>query len=195
MPSRSSQARNHLSVHLACAWVRGVTSYGRQGCPCDPTEPWPRCDVSRLVDLCEVCARGTAGGVTRFSWLACQSCRTVEKALQEALGVRVLPVGRHSLMNGVGLQVAQAPASEVAEFTVDFEGLAASWHRLSEWGRAEALRLAATVDGEDPDVPLATWQERFPASLASSVNAYERYLRMPLPDTVCERLLSDGRHR
>ncbi len=189
MPESPSHARSQLGVHLPCAWVRGATSYGRQGCPCDPAEPWRGCDVSRAVDLCEVCARGTAGGTTRFSWLGCQSCRAVEKALQEALGVRVLPLGRHSIMNGVALRVAQAPASDVAAFAVDFEGLAGSWHRLSEWGHAEARRLAATVDGESADVPLAEWEKRLPASLAASVDAYERFLQMPLPDAVRAPLL------
>jgi hypothetical protein len=109
-----------LSVHLPCVHLRGWA--GRdQGCPCEPSEPWPGCDVSRAQELCLVCARGTAGGTTRWSWLACTSCRAVERSLQAWLGMRVLPLGRHSIMNGVALAVAEASPEDAQAFGVRFE--------------------------------------------------------------------------
>jgi len=153
-----------------------------QGCPCEPSEPWPDCDVSRAKDLCLVCARGTAGGTTRWSWLACGNCRAVEKGLQEWLGIRVLPLGRHSIMNGVALRVAQASQEEADAFAVRFEGLSLGWDGLYDWGHAEARRLADAVVHGKPDVPLMVWQRTYPATVTASVDAYERFLGTPLPD-------------
>lgn len=182
-----------LTVHLPCARLRGWAGQV-QGCPCEPSEPWPDCDVSRAQDLCLVCARGTAGGTTRWSWLACEHCRTVEKALQGWLGIRILPLGRHSLLNGVALRVAQASSEEADAFAVAFEGLSLGWDTLFEWGDAEARRLADALVDADPDVPLRVWQTTCPPSLTASIDAYERILGTPLPDTLREQLLSDVAH-
>ncbi len=183
-----------LSVHLPCARLRGWAGR-RQGCPCEPSEPWPDCDVSRAQDLCLVCARGTAGGTTRWSWLACASCRSVEKALQDWLGIRVLPLGRHSLMNGVGLRVAEASEGEVDAFAVRLEGLGLGWDRLFDWGAAEARRLADSLVGVGPDLPLAAWQAAFPPSTTASLDAYERILETPLPALLRARLIEPGEQR
>lgn len=177
--------RRTLTVHLPCARVRGGTKYGLQGCPCQPAPRWEGCDVSRAVDLCAVCARGTAGGVSRWAWLGCASCRSVEKALQGWLGMRVLPLGRHSIMNGTGLRVAEATSEEVDAFAVHLDGLSVGWDRLSAWGKAEVGRLAGELPHPDPDVPLPMWQQTFTPSWRSSVDAYERLLSTPLPGTLC----------
>lgn len=182
-----------LTVHLPCARLRGWAGQV-QGCPCEPSEPWPDCDVSRAQDLCLVCARGTAGATTRWSWLACEHCRRVEKALQGWLGIRILPLGRHSLLNGVALRVAQASSEEADAFAVAFEGLSLGWDTLFEWGDAEARRLADALVGADSDVPLRVWQTTCPPSLTASIDAYERILGTPLPDTLRQQLLSDVAH-
>ena len=74
--------RPQLTVHLPCVHLRGWADRV-QGCPCEPADSWPGCDASRALDLCLVAARGTAGGVTRWSWLACTHCRSVDRALQD----------------------------------------------------------------------------------------------------------------
>jgi hypothetical protein len=118
----------------------------------------------------------------------------VEQALRGWLGIRVLPLGRHSLLNGVGLRVAEASAEQADAFAVQFEGLSLGWDTLFDWGHAEARRLADALVDDAPDVPLTKWQRAYPPSLAASVDAYERILRTPLPDALRERLVSDARH-
>src|SRR4051794_25567038 len=63
-------------VHVTCAGIRGpvpsVDDDGKspstrrlwQSCVCED-EPvrWRACDVSRVVELCQLCVRGTAGGM------------------------------------------------------------------------------------------------------------------------------------
>jgi len=175
-----------LTVHLPCGSLRGGTFYGPQGCPCAPTEPWPGCDVSRITDLCQVCARGTAGSVTRWSYLGCLHCRAVEHALQAWLGIRVLPLGRHSLMNGVGRRVASGPSTDADTdaFCQSFNALGLSWSRLREWGDAEVQRLASVAAFDVEEVPLDQWQRAFPVSAPASVDAYERFLQTKLPTQV-----------
>ena len=133
------------------------------------------------MDLCQVCARGTAGGTSRWSWLACGSCRNVESALQSWLGVRVLPLGRHSIMNGVARRISDESVEASEEFARSFNNLGASWDSLSAWGREEARRLLSAVPQAGEDVPLDTWREHFPASVPASADAYERLLGIELP--------------
>jgi hypothetical protein len=48
----------------------------------DSPEKWEDCDVSRQYDVCIICFRATAGGISRWAWLACKDCRAVNKALE-----------------------------------------------------------------------------------------------------------------
>jgi hypothetical protein len=119
----------------------------------------------------------------------------VERSLQAWLGMRVLPLGRHSIMNGVALAVAEASPEDVRAFGVRFEGLSLGWDRLYEWGDAEARRLAAGVLDLGPDVRLELWQKRFRPSVKGSIDAYERILEMPLPSDLYERVGRTGSRR
>jgi hypothetical protein len=67
-----------LSVHIPCGRLRGpVQRRGRwQSCPDeDSPERWEDCDVSRTRDLCIVCFKGTAGGISRWAWLGARAAR------------------------------------------------------------------------------------------------------------------------
>jgi hypothetical protein len=112
----------------------------------------------------------------------------VEHALQAWLGIRVLPLGRHSLMNGVGRRVVSGPSTDAdadtEAFCQSFNALGLSWSRLSEWGDAEVRRLASLAAFDVEDVPLDHWQRAFPVSAAASVDAYERFLQTKLPAQV-----------
>jgi hypothetical protein len=108
--------------------------------------------------------------------------------------MRVLPLGRHSIMNGVALAVAEASPEDAQAFGVRFEGLGLGWDRLYDWGDGEARRLAASV-GPGPAVPLDVWQRQFRPSLTASIDAYERILDTPLPPDLCERVRRTGSQR
>ena len=174
------RARVHeFGVHLRCGTLRGpVRGYGWQSCRCedDPVR-WPGCDVSRAKDLCIVCLRGTAGGVSRYSWLACPDCRTVNDELGWRYGVRPLALGRHSLMNGVsvrGGQAQEATRAQVDRLVSFARGL--QW--LTEQSKAEFARMAGEFDdpGGGQDVPLRVWQQRFAPSPQASKEAFVRLL-------------------
>lgn len=103
-----------LSVHIPCGGIRGPIRRGTsrlwQSCR-DEDNPvkWLAADVSRDFDLCIVCFRATAGGRSRWSWRACSDCRAVNDAVASVWGFRPFALGRHSLMNGIGVR-GRAPA-------------------------------------------------------------------------------------
>lgn len=172
------RARIHkLGVHIPCGGIRGpVPGFGPrlwQSCRCeDHPLKWPRADVSREHDLCIICFRATAGGVSRWAWLACEDCREVNAKLPRRYGVRSFPLGRHSIMNGISVR-GGAPPEVQKEQIARLAAYARGDDRLRTWRREEYRRLAAAFDPL-ADVPLEEWQERWPPSRAASVDAFAR---------------------
>jgi hypothetical protein len=174
---------HELSVHIPCGTIRGPVHAWKtpwQSCPCeDSPAKWEQCDVSQVNALCIVCRRGTAGGRSRWSWLACDNCRAVNSGLEKAWGLRPLALGRHSLMNGIGVGGGAPP--EVQEHQVArLEEFATRNGGLREWTRTEYARLAGIFDPL-ADVPLTKWQEVWPPSWAASWDAVSRFLDVELP--------------
>jgi len=171
-----------LSVHIPCGGLRGpVQRRGRwQSCADeDSPERWEGCDVSRALDLCIVCFRGTAGGLSRWAWLACDDCRAIDKALELVWGFRPLALGRHSLMNGIGVR-GGAPPEVSEEQLFRLVEFAKGHQNLREWRRQEYRRLAAKFDPL-ADIPLWVWQEEWPPGRRVSVDAFSRLLGRELP--------------
>lgn len=91
-----------LSVHIPCGGLRGPVQVPTRSHP-EGTVRWQSCrdedspvkwedaDVSRDHDLCIICLRATAGGRSRWSWLACENCRAVNSAVEAAWGFRHSP--------------------------------------------------------------------------------------------------------
>jgi hypothetical protein len=174
-----------ISVHIPCGQLRGPVpdipglSYFRgswQSCPDeDAPEKWYGYDVSRALDLCIICARGTAGGTSRWSWLACQNCRTVNASLRSRLGLQPFALGRHSLMNGIGVrggttpEVREEQVARLVEFSQGVDG-------LREWQLHEYSRLASKFDPL-ADIPLRLWQEEWPPSESASWEVFTRLTR------------------
>ncbi len=179
-----------LSVHIPCGRLRGPLQTRNRFHPelpvlwqsCrdeDSPARWVACDVSEDRQLCIVCFRGTAGGRSRWSWLACEHCRDINAALESAWGFKPLALGRHSLMNGIGIrggvtpQVRDEQAYRLSEF--------ARGHQiLRDWRDREYSQLASAFDPL-ADIPLREWQGRWPASRTASLDAFSRILLCDLP--------------
>jgi hypothetical protein len=173
---------SELSVHIPCGRLRGpVQRRGRwQSCHHeDSPERWEDCDVSSARDLCIVCFKGTAGGISRWAWLGCENCRAINKALEKQWSVRPLALGRHSLMNGIGIR-ANASPKVVEQQTARLIVLAKGFGDMQDWRRHEYRRLAAEFDPL-ADIPLRVWQQEWPPSLRASVDAFSRLLGRELP--------------
>jgi hypothetical protein len=179
-----------LSVHIPCGRLRGPLKIndwryplllGRwQSCPDeDSPEKWYGCDVSRARDLCIVCLRAMAGGPSRWAWLACDDCRAVNAALESAWGFRPLALGRHSLMNGIGVRGSASPEvreeqiARLTEFMKQVQG-------LREWEKQEYGRLASRFDPL-ADIPLSVWQQEWPPGRSASWDAFWRLTGLEVP--------------
>jgi len=179
-----------LSVHIPCGGLRGPLQPRSSANPnlpvrwqsCqdeDSPERWPGCDVSRERDLCIICFRATAGGISRWSWLACEDCRAINNALERAWGARPLALGRHSLMNGIGVRGNAPP--DVREAQIErLLKFAKGDDRLSEWRQHEYSWLAGRFDPL-ADVPLRVWQQQWPPGPHASYDAFVRLLGRELP--------------
>ncbi|MBV5246070.1 hypothetical protein KUF57_21240 [Mycolicibacterium sp. PAM1] len=181
----SEQPITELSVHIPCGGLRGpVQLRGRRYAPgevrwqscSDEVRPvrWADSDVSRECDLCVICLRATAGGRSRWSWLACENCRAVNSAVETGWGIRPFALGRHSVMNGITVRcgaprhIRQQQIERVAWFADGFG-------RLREWRNDEFARLARRFDPE-ADVPLRLWQQEWPPGPRASRDAFARVI-------------------
>ena len=171
-----------LSVHIPCGQLRGpvpTTSkwhhlHGRWQSCVDEDSPrkWDGCDVSRALDLCIICCKGTAGGPTRWSWLACADCLAVNAALVSTWGFRPFALGRHSLMNGIGVRGGDPPDVQAAQIA-RLVAFAKGDDRLREWKKQEYWRLASRFDPL-ADIPLKVWQQEWVPGRSASVDAFSR---------------------
>jgi len=176
-----------LSVHIPCGGLRGPLqrrspahlelSVRWQSCRDeDSPEKWEGFDVSREYDLCIICFRATAGGGSRWAWLACEDCRAVNTAVESKWGFRPFALGRHSLMNGIGVRGGVPPEVQ-KEQLARLAAFAKGDDRLRKWRREEYARLASTFDPL-ADIPLRVWQQEWPAGRGPSWDAFSRLIRV-----------------
>ena len=132
-----------------------------QGCRCMPgdAEPWPRVDFQTMVELCYVCGAEALPSGSRWALFQCAECKAWVMDLNHRFGCCVIPIGRHSIMNGVFYSAervragvsAQEFADEIMDFVEKHDGLLG-------WRRRQVLaNLAACgLDGQAA-VPLAEY--------------------------------------
>lgn len=164
---------SQFELCLPCTELRGHTPYGWQGCSCMPGSRWEGCDVSEEHSLCTLCARGLAGGPSRWTSLACPPCGSWERAVRARLGGFLLPLERHSIANGVAVDLSALPETQERQ-RLALMGQFAGWDELYAWKRREVSRLAAEADWRDEAVPYRDWVQRFPTSTEVSRDAYLR---------------------
>lgn len=176
-----------MSVHAACGELRGPTPPDSgspaipwwQSCTCED-EPvrWDH-DVSSVQELCMLCCRGVArSGPSRFSWLACETCKDVNNTLGQVWGVRPFAFGRHSLMNGHAIRIGSS-AAEISEGATLLTAAARGHGELFEWQQHEWQRVvgrARAIFGDVDDIPLSQWQAELPETREVTADAIGRYL-------------------
>lgn len=141
-----------------------------QRCSCRRTdEPtWPRFDFNEHLHLCECCRLVPLRSGSRWSTWFCEGCKTRVMALNHRVGRYAIPIGRHSMMGGIGIsgaEIARADEERLGELVAAFagqgNGLFGSMDHLSAFAAERTVILAAAA-GLDPtrDVRLPTWLNR-----------------------------------
>lgn len=148
-----------------CGEVRGLWREGseewpeyRQGCKCVPgdTEPWPRVDFQTRVELCYVCGAEALPSGSRFSQYLCSECKQPVIQLNKDYGRCIIPIGRHSIMNGLFYNAESARLGvSVAQFAVELQDFAGTHGELVRWRRRQVIaNLKACGLARQPEVPL-----------------------------------------
>ena len=113
--------------------------------------PEPRGDFPEAVELCHCCAQTLIPSGSKFSSFFCDECRVRVVALNGSYGLAVVPLGRHSLMNGWALRGgADAPALDV--FASGVRGMFSRIDRLLTWQRGLVQDNVAAMGQATPYV-------------------------------------------
>jgi hypothetical protein len=98
--------------------------------------PEPAGDFPTAVEFCCCCATELISSGSRFSSFFCAECRAAARQLADSAGFAVIPLGRHTLMNGVCLDGGDAADPQrLTTFTAAAEGFFARVDRLATWQR------------------------------------------------------------
>ena len=132
-----------------------------QRCRCEPKEPlWRAYDYNMAIELCRGCVAATVPSGSRWSPFFCGECAPRVLAYNRAAGAAI-PVGRHSMMNGLGL--SGAGASSAAATSALAVGMAGLWDRIDRLWRWRCERVRSVVHGfagSEPAIPLEAYLER-----------------------------------
>lgn len=150
--------------------LQGATS--RQRCSCPDKVPaggsrWPGYDFNEHLHLCECCGAEALPSGSKWSIWFCHKCKVSVLELNGRAGFSAIPIGRHSLMNGVGLSGTQVSATQDADrerliqaFSHNVTGLFGAMEHLHAFARARRAQLASRLEPPaEVDVPLESWLE------------------------------------
>lgn len=155
--------------------VDGVTVWQR--CDCVPAEGLPAQprfgDLNTEIELCRACGLVPLRSGSRWAVWFCQPCVTLARSLNERAGRCVVPIGPHSLMNGV---TARAGAPEdIESFAGHLPNLLDAMAAVGLWARVVVgENLVAAGQPQDVDMNLSTYL----ASVHSSATSELRFAEM-----------------
>ena len=153
-----------------------------QRCRCEKYQDYAGVDCPSGFHLCSMCATSVAGGTSRYSWNACEVCLKFNRKFEKEFGGS-LPLGRHSMMNGVGIPLsASAEVQELAtKKLLQFVHITGS---ISDWETLQSRLLFESVPEWERElyVKQSVWEKKFKLSasraMARSEQAFKDYLRV-----------------
>jgi hypothetical protein len=164
-PWRSTRTRAIHEQRCACAQAaRGPESVVSED---GMSELWPGHDYNQVAELCRCCGLDVLRSGSRWSGWFCEHCKDWVWDFNNRVGRCVIPIGRHSLMNGIGLPgVLATDDALVKRFADDVGTLFERMNWTDAWARRVVTRnLTACGLASHDDVPLGKYLERVRASL------------------------------
>lgn len=190
--TEEAQQVGGMDLCLTCFGLRGELRGRTHKCRCQALTDdwrergeWAGYDIPLHVEVCRLCVRGTMKSGSRWSSYACTTCLELNLVVGRALGSDrgALPLGRHSLMNGVGLRASEQQTEGLAGLSAALMQLVQIWVRLADWKVEEGQRLTFdTVWERTKTVRWHDWSESNPVSPGASVDAYCRFVEYDLPE-------------
>jgi hypothetical protein len=160
--------------------VPGRADGARQLCECTPVEvrrAQPRWDgdFNTYAELCCCCGLVLLRSGSRWSAWFCEPCKKSVVALNQSAGRCLVPIGRHSLMNGVAARPSQlASDTGVRTFADQLSAFFDTFDSLEAWARTivESNLIALGLDA-DRDVRLGDYLDAIERSSLSRSAAFE----------------------
>lgn len=162
--------------------VDGVTVWQRCDCvPAGGLPAQPRVgDFNTALELCRACGLVALRSGSRWSVWFCGPCATQARRLNERVGRCVVPIGRHSLMNGISVQSAEP--EDIEAFAGLMSNLFDATGAVQKWSRTVVREnLVAAGLPADLDLDVASYlasvhgaaspEQRFAEMVASLVTA------------------------
>ena len=170
--------------HHTCSSRRESLRLVREGLQPAPAK-WSGHDFNEVATLCYCCGAELLHSGSRWSVWFCEACNRRVRALNGRYQRCLIPVGRHSLMNGFGLNGRDALVpGAVEQFVLSARGLFDSIDLLEEWAPAiVAEKARARGFQEGADVPLLDYLDALVRSPADKVRAFKRlcaYFQSPV---------------
>jgi hypothetical protein len=171
-------------VCVTCGWLRGP--WGRYGelefeqrCDCrdaeEPDERWPGFDHNTVAELCRCCGLEVVKSGSKWSVWFCRECLDRVKDLNAGAGRCVVPIGRHSLMNGVFYKPVEDGVNPAAltAFSDQLHTFFGAVVATEDWRRRVVrANLAAINLGEALSVPVGGYCRRVRAAGLSKEAAF-----------------------
>ena len=169
---RPSQKRKHYSSNdpafdeiFICTTCFSLTSKGAntQRCQCEPYQHIPGLDAPSGYHLCYICAVRVAGGTSRWSHEACSICLDANKSL--ASQNICLPLGRHSIMNGLAIPV-KVSKERLEELAGQMVGFISVMTFTSELAKKQSILMYQSESRwiNVPFIPVQLWEQKFTSS-------------------------------
>ena len=167
----------HFVVCGTCGRLRGA--WGRydgevefvQRCDChtaeEPDERWPGFDYNTVAELCRCCGLEVVKSGSKWAVWFCRACLDRVKNLNAGAGRCVVPIGRHSLMNGVFFKPVEAGVNPAAltAFSDQLHTFFGAVDAMDDWRRRVVrANLAAINLGEALFVPVDRYCRRVRAA-------------------------------
>ena len=164
-----------MSSFYICTKCFGLTSKrtGMQRCSCQKYQSYPGVDCPSGYHLCDICAASLAGGTSRYSWNACNYCLKFNLKLAADYGVS-LPLGRHSIMNGVAIPLNISTKKQVGAIDQLIKSLEIS-RKVSDWGisRARVLFQSVPIWKSESYILLSKWEAKFASTTVQATSRSE----------------------
>lgn len=117
-------------------------------------------DHLTVAELCRCCGVELLRSGSKWSVWFCKECKPRVEDLNRNAGTCVVPIGRHTLMHGIGVRGADAVRDPVqlAAFAAAANDFMAKQDRLSQWASEIVKRNCArcALIGEQP-IPMSTY--------------------------------------
>ncbi|MGA2805621.1 MAG: hypothetical protein ABSF89_14740 [Acidimicrobiales bacterium] len=187
VPSSREAPPGELLVCHSCLLLKGPvpgrTDGARQFCDCTPGEVrraqsrWGG-DFNTYAELCRCCGLVLLRSGSRFSIWFCMQWLEAIKALNRSAGRSLVPIGRHSFMNGVGASAAQLRTESGARALAEqFAYLLGKERSLEGWARTIVQRNLTELGLDiEQDARLADYLDAVSGSALSPRAAFEALL-------------------